>query len=162
MKLKYYNNGVIMLKPGPDYFDVMGVDFKDQASSMLGYQRLAHVFCNDIEGFSIQFYNYELNSFPKVYYTYLKKMLKDGVFLENIKVLLNHNIHHIKKVFMISWKDDNKDTKITRLFYYIFNVIVRNCLSSKDNVDLTNTNKTTLTGSNGYERTILDFNVEQI
>ena len=162
MKLKYYNNGVIMLKPGPDYFDVMGVDFNDQASSMLGYQRLAHVFCNDIEGFSIQFYNYELNSFPKVYYTYLKKMLKDGVFLENIKVLLNHNIHHIKKVFMISWKDDNKDTKITRLFYYIFNVIVRNCLSSKDNVDLTNTNKTTLTGSNGYERTILDFNVEQI
>ena len=162
MKLKYYNNGVIMLKPGPDYFDVMGVDFNDQASSMLGYQRLAHVFCNDTEGFSIQFYNYELNSFPKVYYTYLKKMLKDGVFLENIKVLLNHNIHHIKKVFMISWKDDNKDTKITRLFYYIFNVIVRNCLSSKDNVDLTNTNKTTLTGSNGYERTILDFNVEQI
>lgn len=162
MKLKYYNNGVIMLKPGPDYFDVMGVNFNDQASSMLGYQRLAHVFCNDTEGFSIQFYNYELNSFPKVYYTYLKKMLKDGVFLENIKVLLDHNVHHIKKVFMISWKSKDKDTKNSNLFYYIFNVIVRNCLSSKDNIDLTNTNKTTLTGSNGYERTILDFNVEQI
>ena len=162
MKLKYYNNGVIMLKPGPDYFDVMGVDFKDPTASATGYQRLAHVFCNDTEGFSIQFYNYELNSFPKAYYAYLKKMIKEDAFLENIEILLNSNIHNIKKAFMISWKDDNKDTKITRLFYYIFNVIVRNCLSSKDNIDLTNTNKTTLTGSNGYERTILDFNVEQI
>ena len=162
MKLKYYNNGVIMIKPGPDYFDVMGVDFKDPAASTLGYQRLAHVFCNDNEGFSIQFFNYEINAFPKVYYTYLKKMFKDGVFLENIEILLDSNINCINKIFMISWNSKNKDARISRLFYYVFNILVRNYLSSKDNINLMETIKTTLCGFNGCEREILNFNVEQI
>ena len=162
MKLKYYNNGVIMIKPGRDYFDVMGVNFNDQASSMLGYQRLAHVFCNDTEGFSVQFYNYELNSFPKAYYAYLKKMFKDGVFWENIKILLDCNIHNIKKAVMISWNNKGKDAKISGWFYYVFNVMIRNYLSSKCNINLMETIKTLTNGSNGYERAILDFNVEQI